>query len=122
MRGISLTRMGEILVETVALTGTIMIIIALTGAMSWALTQSGFADSLLAFMSNLPGGKFTFLTVSILAFIVFGSILEGIPAIVLFGPLLVPVAQSLGVHPVQYAMVVLLSMGLGLFSPPFGYG
>jgi tripartite ATP-independent transporter DctM subunit len=122
MRGISLTRMGEILVETVALTGTIMIIIALAGAMSWALTQSGFADTLVSFMSNLPGGKFTFLAVSILAFIVFGSILEGIPAIVLFGPLLVPVAQSLGVHPVQYAMVALLSMGLGLFSPPFGYG
>lgn len=122
MKGISFVRMGEILVETVALTGTIMIIIALAGAMSWALTQSGFADTLVAFMSGLPGGKFTFLAVSILAFIVFGSILEGIPAIVLFGPLLVPVAQSLGVHPVQYAMVVLLSMGLGLFSPPFGYG
>lgn len=122
MRGFSLVRMGEILVETVALTGTIMIIIALAGAMSWALTQSGFADTLVSLMTGLPGGKFTFLAVSIVAFIIFGSILEGIPAIVLFGPLLVPVAQSLGVHPVQYAMVVLLSMGLGLFSPPFGYG
>ncbi|HEV2512079.1 TRAP transporter large permease subunit [Bosea sp. (in: a-proteobacteria)] len=122
MRGFSLARMGEILVETVALTGTIMIIIALAGAMSWALTQSGFADTLVSLMTGLPGGKLTFLAVSIVAFIIFGSILEGIPAIVLFGPLLVPVAQSLGVHPVQYAMVVLLSMGLGLFSPPFGYG
>lgn len=122
MRGISLPRMGQILVETVALTGTIMIIVALAGAMSWALTQSGFADKLVALMTGLPGGKFTFLAVSIVAFIVFGSVLEGIPAIVLFGPLLVPVAQSLGVHPVQYSMVVLLSMGLGLFSPPFGYG
>lgn len=122
MRGISLRRMGEMLVETAALTGTIMIIIALAGAMSWSLTQSGFAQTLVEFMRALPGGKLTFLAVSILAFIVFGSILEGIPAIVLFGPLLVPVAQSLGVHPVQYAMVVLLSMGLGLFSPPFGYG
>lgn len=122
MRGISFTRMGEILVETIAVSGTIMIIIALAGAMSWALTQSGFAETLVAFMKDLPGGRISFLLVSILAFIVFGSILEGIPAIVLFGPLLVPVAQSLGVHPVQYAMVVLLSMGLGLFSPPFGYG
>jgi tripartite ATP-independent transporter DctM subunit len=122
MRGISLRRMGEMLVETAALSGTIMIIIALAGAMSWALTQSGFATTLVEFMTGLPGGKATFLIVSILAFIVFGSILEGIPAIVLFGPLLVPVAESLGVHPVQYAMVVLLSMGLGLFSPPFGYG
>lgn len=122
MRGVSFRRMGEILVETIAVSGTIMIIIALAGAMSWALTQSGFAETLVVFMKDMPGGRFSFLLVSILAFIVFGSILEGIPAIVLFGPLLVPVAQSLGVHPVQYAMVVLLSMGLGLFSPPFGYG
>jgi len=49
-------------------------------------------------------------------------VLEGIPAIVLFGPLLIPAARALGVHPVHYSMVVLLSMGLGLFSPPFGYG
>ncbi|GGE41508.1 ABC transporter permease [Agaricicola taiwanensis] len=122
MRGISLRRMAEMLVETIAMSGAIMIIIALAGAMSWALTQSGFAQTLVDFMTNLPGGKAGFLIVSIIAFIVFGSILEGIPAIVLFGPLLVPAAQSLGVHPVQYAMVVLLSMGLGLFSPPFGYG
>ncbi len=89
---------------------------------SSSLTQSGFAHALVDFMTNLPGGKVTFLVVSILAFVVFGSILEGIPAIVLFGPLLVPAAQSLGVHPVQYAIVALLSMGLGLFTPPFGYG
>lgn len=122
MRGISMRRMAEMLVETVAMSGAVMIIIALAGAMSWALTQSGFAQTLVEVMTNLPGGKVGFLAVSILAFIVFGSILEGIPAIVLFGPLLVPAAQTLGVHPVQYAMVVLLSMGLGLFSPPFGYG
>jgi tripartite ATP-independent transporter DctM subunit len=122
MRGVSMRRMGEMLVETAALSGTIMIIIALAGAMSWALTQSGFAHTLVEFMKNLPGGKAGFLAVSILAFVVFGSILEGIPAIVLFGPLLVPAAQSLGVHPVQYSVVVLLAMGLGLFSPPFGYG
>jgi tripartite ATP-independent transporter DctM subunit len=122
MRGISWRRMGAMLVETVAMSGTIMIIIALAGAMSWALTQSGFAHNLVEFMKSLPGGKFGFLAVSILTFAVLGSILEGIPAIVLFGPLLVPAAQTLGMHPVHYAIVVLLAMGLGLFAPPFGYG
>ena len=122
MRTFSVRRTAEMLVETVAMSGAVTIIIALAGAMSWALTQSGFAQTLVEVMTHLPGGKAGFLAVSILAFIVFGSILEGIPAIVLFGPLLVPAAQSLGVHPVQYAMVVLLSMGLGLFAPPFGYG
>jgi TRAP-type C4-dicarboxylate transport system permease large subunit len=63
-----------------------------------------------------------FLAVSILAFIVLGSVLEGIPAIVLFGPLLFPIAQQVGVNQVHYAMVVILAMGLGLFAPPFGVG
>ena len=51
-----------------------------------------------------------------------GSLLVRIPAIVLFGPLLFPVARSLGVHDVHYAMVVILAMGIGLFAPPFGVG
>ncbi len=53
---------------------------------------------------------------------ILGSVLEGIPAIVLFGPLLFPAARALGVHDVHYAMVVILAMGIGLFAPPFGLG
>ena len=49
-------------------------------------------------------------------------VLEGIPAIVLFGPLLFPIAKQVGVHEVHYAMVVILAMGIGLFAPPFGVG
>jgi TRAP-type C4-dicarboxylate transport system permease large subunit len=45
-----------------------------------------------------------------------------IPAIVLFGPLLFPIAKQVGVHEVHYAMVVILAMGIGLFAPPFGVG
>jgi TRAP-type C4-dicarboxylate transport system permease large subunit len=63
-----------------------------------------------------------FLAVSLLTFIVLGSVLEGIPAIVLFGPLLFPIARQLGIHEVHYSMVVVLAMGLGLFAPPLGVG
>jgi len=63
-----------------------------------------------------------FLAVSVLAFIVLGSVLEGIPAIVLFGPLLFPIARQMGINEVHYAMVVILAMGIGLFAPPFGVG
>jgi TRAP-type C4-dicarboxylate transport system permease large subunit len=54
--------------------------------------------------------------------VILGSVLEGIPAIVLFGPLLFPIARQVGVHDVHYAMVVVLAMGIGLFAPPFGVG
>ena len=63
-----------------------------------------------------------FLAVTIVAFVILGSVLEGIPAIVLFGPLLFPIARQLGIHEVHYAMVVILAMGIGLFAPPFGVG
>ena len=115
-------RLGGILVETASLSGAILIIIGAASAMAWGLTQSGFSRSLAQAMTQLPGGAAGFMAVSILAFIVLGSVLEGIPAIVLFGPLLFPIARTLGIHEVHYAMVVVLAMGLGLFAPPFGVG
>ncbi len=115
-------RMVPMLVETAALTGAILFIIGTATGMAWALTQSGFSNTLAAAMAALPGGKFGFLAVSIIAFVILGSVLEGIPAIVLFGPLLFPIARQIGVHEVHYAMVVVLAMGVGLFAPPFGVG
>jgi len=115
-------RMVPMLVETAALSGAILFIIGTATAMAWSLTQSGFSNSLAAAMGALPGGVPMFLFVSVVAFIVLGSVLEGIPAIVLFGPLLFPIARQVGVHEVHYAMVVVLAMGVGLFAPPFGVG
>ena len=77
---------------------------------------------LAAAMAGVPGGSFGFMLISIVAFVVLGSVLEGIPAIVLFGPLLFPVARAVGIHEVHYAMVVILAMGIGLFAPPLGVG
>lgn len=115
-------RIYPMLVETASLSGAILFIIGCATAMAWALTQSGFSRQLAAAMSSMPGGQAGFMAVSVLAFIVLGSVLEGIPAIVLFGPLLFPVARAVGIHEVHYAMVVIFAMGLGLFAPPFGVG
>lgn len=116
------TALKSMFVYTAALSGAILLIIGTATAMAWGLTQSGFSHSLAAAMTGLPGGAATFMVVSILAFIVLGSVLEGIPAIVLFGPLLFPIARAVGIHEVHYAMVVILAMGIGLFAPPFGVG
>ncbi len=110
------------LVSTACLSGAILLIIGTATGMAWGLTQSGFSRTLAEAMTGLPGGSTIFMVASIAAFVVLGSVLEGIPAIVLFGPLMFPVARAAGIHEVHYAMVVILAMGIGLFAPPFGVG
>ena len=115
-------RLMPMLVETACLSGAILLIIGTATGMAWGLTQSGFSRALAAAMTGLPGGSASFIAVSIIAFTILGSVLEGIPAVVLFGPLLFPIAGAVGVHEVHYAMIIILAMGIGLFAPPFGVG
>ena len=115
-------RLMPMLIETACLSGAILLIIGTATGMAWGLTQSGFSRALAAAMTGLPGGSAAFIAVSIVAFTILGSVLEGIPAIVLFGPLLFPIARAVGVHEVHYAMIIILAMGIGLFAPPFGVG
>jgi tripartite ATP-independent transporter DctM subunit len=115
-------RLGAMLVSAAALSGAILLIVGAATAMAWAITQSGFSQILAQMISEVPGGRFSFMALSILLFAVLGSVLEGLPAVVLFGPLMFPIAHRVGVDEIHYAMVVILSMGLGLFTPPFGIG
>ena len=51
-----------------------------------------------------------------------GALLEGLPALLIFGPLLLPMAHQFGIDPLQYGIVMIIAMGLGAFSPPIGVG
>jgi tripartite ATP-independent transporter DctM subunit len=115
-------RAYPILRDTAALNSVVTFIIGTAMAMGWALTQSGFSQQLADALAGAPGGRAGFLALSIVLFIVLGSVLEGVPAIVLFGPLLFPIAHTFGINPIHFAIVVVLAMGIGLFSPPFGVG
>lgn len=121
-RFFDLRRIYTALIDAATLSGAILFVIGAASSMAWALTQSGFAALLVGFMSDVPGGSVGFLFASAITFIVIGTVLEGIPAMVLFGPLLFPVATQMGINDVHYAVVVVIAMGLGLFAPPFGVG
>ena len=121
-RSFDWSRLWPMLIQTVTLSGAILLIVGAATAMSWAITQSGVSRGVALLIANAPGGAVTFMALSSVIFIVLGSVLEGIPAIVLMGPLLFPIAHSAGINEVHYAMVAVLSMGIGLFAPPFGVG
>lgn len=115
-------RLYPMLVETASLAGAVLFIIGCATAMGWALTQSNFSQAIATFLGQVPGGRYGFLAATIVVMVFLGSVLEGIPAMVLFGPLLFPIAVSFGINQVHYAIVLVLAMGIGLFAPPFGLG
>ncbi|MFC4273790.1 TRAP transporter large permease [Achromobacter aloeverae] len=121
-RPVQWRRFYPALVETAALSGAILFVIGTATGMAWALTQSGFSNDLARAMTAISGGPYGFLAITVVVFLLLGNILEGIPAILLFAPLLLPVAHSFGINDVHYAMVVVVAMSIGLFAPPFGIG
>jgi len=121
-RPVQWSRFYPVLVETAALSGAILFVIGTATGMAWSLTQSGFSGDLARAMTAVSGGAFGFLAITIVVFLLLGNILEGIPAILLFAPLLLPVSHAFGINDVHYAMVVVIAMSIGLFAPPFGIG
>lgn len=109
-------------VDSAALTAAILLVLGGVTGMSFALAQSGFSRQLVELALAVPGGAAGFMAISIVLFIVLGAVLEGLPAMILFAPLMFPAANALGINEVHYAIVTVFSMGIGLFTPPFGVG
>src|SRR5262249_800197 len=95
-------QLAPMLVDTPVLSGALLLVLGTANAMAWAPTQSGFSGELAQVLTHMPGGRYGFLALAILVFIVFGSVLEGLPAIALFGPLLFPISRALGIHDVHF--------------------
>lgn len=108
-------------VKAGSLSGMVLLIVSSAQAFSFTFASSQVTVGLTSFLRNLPGAA-VFLIVSVLVLIVLGTLLEGIAAVILFGPILVPVATTFGVNPYQFGILLILATGLGSFLPPFGVG
>jgi tripartite ATP-independent transporter DctM subunit len=112
------------LLRSASLSGMILFIVAAAQAVTYVLTAEQIPQSMARALVGLAHseGTWVFMLLCTLMLIVMGSVLEGAPALIIFGPLLLPIAQQLGVNPLQFGIVLILAMGLGLFSPPLGVG
>jgi tripartite ATP-independent transporter DctM subunit len=104
--------------------GLVLFIVAAAQSLSFVLTLQQIPQALARFMIALShdSAGWLFLPLSILILIVMGSVLEGAAALIIFGPLLVPVAADIGISGLHYGVVLVIAMGIGLFAPPLGLG
>ena len=96
----------------------IMMIFAAVGGFTYIVAISRLGDQIRAWIDSAGMGVFGFLTLSMLFFLLLGATIDAIPAILIFVPVLLPVAESLGVHPIHYAAVVVINLMIGLILPP----
>lgn len=103
--------------------GAILSVVAAAAALSNVLSISSIPPMIAASLKELGDhGQIWFLLLTTVILIVAGSILEGLPALLIFVPLLMPVALQLGINGIQYGIIIIIAMGIGAHTPPLGVG
>src|SRR3954453_9691192 len=115
---------GKVLMHSAVRSGMVLFIVAAAQSLAYTLTLQQIPHMLGDFMVDLASkhGSWLFMILSIVMLIFMGSVLEGAAALIIFGPLLMPVARQLGIDPLHYGVVLVIGMGIGLFAPPLGLG
>ena len=121
-REIDLKKLGEVLIETGVVTGKVMIMVGMASVFAWILTREQVPQALAHFIHSLGGGRILFLFIINIAFLFLGAVLEGVPALIMTVPILLPIATEFGVDPVHFGIILIANMGIGLFLPPVGLG
>jgi tripartite ATP-independent transporter DctM subunit len=114
----------DLFITGAARAGMVMFIIAMSQAFAFVLTIERIPYELGQVMVGIGHsvGTWAFLLISLLVLIVMGAMLEGAAALIIFGPLLMPVGIQLGFNPLHYGLLLILGMGIGYFAPPLGLG
>jgi C4-dicarboxylate transporter DctM subunit len=121
-RRFRLRDLPAILLASTVNTAMIMLLVGVATVFSWILTVERVPQAVAALVTALSDSPWVFLVVSNLVFIVFGAILEGLPAMIVFVPVMYPIALQLGIDPLHYGILVIASIGIGIFLPPIGVG
>ena len=122
MGGIRGPDIGGQLAQSGIVTATTLWVLAAASAFAWILVREWVPQTLGEWMGGVGAGRVGFLALTIVLFVVIGALLEGLPALLIFGPILFPISRTIGIDPVHYGIVIIAAMGIAFFLPPVGVG
>ena len=103
-------------------TATTLWVLAAASAFAWVLVREWVPQALGEWISGIGAGPVGFMALTIVVFVLIGALLEGLPALLIFGPILYPISRTVGIDPVHYGIVIVAAMGIAFFLPPVGVG
>jgi C4-dicarboxylate transporter DctM subunit len=119
-REIDLAGLWRIVVASVFLIAQILIIVTSAGIYSWLMTTSGIPQQMIAGINALHIPPWETLLLVNAGLLLAGSFLEPPAAILILTPLLLPVVEAAGVHPIHFGIIMAVNLSIGLYTPPFG--
>jgi tripartite ATP-independent transporter DctM subunit len=119
-RGIAVSDLPEILLDTAATTAVVLLLIGVSMGMSWMLAYTGAPQQLAGFLLGLAESKLAILLLMNVAFLAVGIFVDITPAVLILTPIFLPVAAALGMDPVHFGIVIVLNLCIGLCTPPVG--
>ena len=122
MGGIRRSEIVGQLAQSGVVTATTLWVLAAASAFAWILVREWVPQMLGEWIRTAGAGRTEFMALTVALFVVIGALLEGLPALLIFGPILFPISRSIGVDPVHYGIVVVAAMGIAFFLPPVGVG
>ena len=119
-RELKLTDLPRLVYQTAMTMGLVALMIATATALGWFFTSQGvplaIADAIVNFTSN----KIIILLLINVVLLVVGCWMDLTPAVTLFTPILLPIAQTIGIDPIHFGIIMVVNLAIGLFTPPVG--
>ena len=119
-RTIRLRQLYELLLEAAITTSVAMFVIATSVVFAWLLSWEGFATKVMSLLLTASSDRDVLLGLIIAALLILGLVLEGLPLLVIFGPILVPIILKAGIDPIHFGVVLIFAATIGSVSPPVG--
>jgi len=119
-RGLKLKELPKLLFESGRSTAVILFLLAAAGPFSWLVAESQVSQTVVATIQSVSTNPIiVFLIINVFLLLI-GCIVEPLPAMIIFLPVLIPLGAQLGVDPIQFGAVVVLNLMIGLMHPPIG--
>jgi C4-dicarboxylate transporter DctM subunit len=119
-RDLKFSMLPAVLRNTIELTGMVLVLIAMSSVLSYAMTYYRVPASLAASLTGIAARPVTFLLLVQVLFFIVGMIVDGLPALIVLMPILTPIAVAHGINPIHFGILVEANVALALAHPPVG--
>jgi len=119
-REITRKDLGRMLVQTGITTAAVSVLAGFATGMSWTFATTGVPQMIAGALQQVTSSPFILLALVTLTLIVFASLLDGLPALIIFYPILSVTVAKYGIDPLHFGLLAVAALGIGLVVPPVG--